>query len=360
VRPATETERRHRAALGTAVFTLAVPGSVVGLVPYLLSGWRLAAGWLPRALGALLVLAALPVFASFLARFVREGIGTPAPILPTERLVVHGPFERVRNPGYLSVVAMVAGQALLFGSWQVAAWALCLALGFHLFVVRYEEPALLRRFGAEYEAYRRRVPRWWPRLRGGHASALALLVLFGCASTRIETQWKDPATTPADLAFRKVIALAQVEEQSIRRAAEDELARVLAARPRVQARGMEVLPAYPLIPDAELGDVAAMRSKVEAAGFDGAVVMRLVSDQERVRYVPGRYETMWGRVVSYDPGYTTVERIVRVETSVYSIPQRKLLWSGVSRTLNPNDLGDLVDDVVEAVGKELEAQGLLP
>lgn len=360
MRPATETERRHRAALGTALFTLVVPGSVVVLVPYLLSGWRLAAGWLPRALGALLVLAALPVFASFLVRFVRDGIGTPAPIRPTERLVVGGPFARVRNPGYLAVVAMVGGQALLFGSWGVAAWALLLALGFHLFVVLYEEPALRRQFGADYEAYCRRVPRWRPRLGSGLASALALLAALGCATTRIETQWKDPAATPADLAFRKVIALAQVEEQSVRRAAEDELARVLAARPRAQARGMEVRPAYPLIPDGELRDVAAMRAKVEAAGFDGAVVMRLVSDQERVRYVPGHYETMWGRVVSYDPGYTTVERIVRVETSVYSIAQGKLLWSGVSRTLNPNDLGDLVDDVVEAVGAELEEQGLLP
>jgi protein-S-isoprenylcysteine O-methyltransferase Ste14 len=360
VRPTTETERRQRAALGTVIFTLVVPGSVVVLVPHLLSGWRLASGWLPRGLGLLLIAAALPVFASFLVRFVRDGIGTPAPILPTERLVVHGPFERVRNPGYLSVVMMVAGQALLFGSWAVLVWALSIAAGFHLFVVLYEEPALRRRFGAEYEAYCRRVPRWWPRLTGLFGVALALFAVLACAGTRIETQWKDPAVAPADLAFRKVIALAQVEQESVRRAAEDELARVLAAGPRARQRGMQALPAYPLIAPGELDDVAAMRTKVEAAGFDGAVVMRLVSDAERTRYVPGHYEVMWGRVVSYDPGYTTVERIVRVETSVYSITQGKLLWSGVSRTLNPSDLEELIDDVVRAVGAELEEQGLLP
>jgi protein-S-isoprenylcysteine O-methyltransferase Ste14 len=158
-----EVERRRRAALGTAVFTLLVPGSVVGLVPYLLSGWRVAPGFALRAAGTLLVLLALPVFGAFLVRFAREGIGTPAPIAPTERLVVGGPFDRVRNPGYVAVVALVLGQALLFASAAVAVYAALLALGFHLFVVLHEEPTLRRRFGAEYEAYCRRVPRWLPR-----------------------------------------------------------------------------------------------------------------------------------------------------------------------------------------------------
>lgn len=158
-----EAERRRRAVLGTIVFTLIVPGTVVGLAPYLLSGGRLASSVAPRVLGALLILAALPVFVAFLVRFVREGIGTPAPIAPPERLVVGGPFERVRNPGYVAVVALVVGQGLLFGSGAVLVYAVLLALGFHLFVVLYEEPTLRRRFGAEYEAYCQRVPRWLPR-----------------------------------------------------------------------------------------------------------------------------------------------------------------------------------------------------
>jgi protein-S-isoprenylcysteine O-methyltransferase Ste14 len=359
VRAAVESKRRRRAALGTALFTIVLPGSVVVLVPWLLSGWRLAgSGWL-RALGVLLIAGALPVFASFLLRFVREGVGTPAPILPTERLVVGGPFERVRNPGYLSVVAMVLGQAALFGSRAVALWALGIAVGFHAFVVLYEEPTLRRRFGAEYDAYCRRVPRWWPRL-GSLLLAALLAGPLACASTRIETQWKDPALAPGDLAFQKVIALAQVEDETTRRTAEDELVRVLAAAPRARARGMQVRPSYERIASAELEDVAALRRKVEGAGFDGAVVLRLASDRERIHYVPGHYEMLWGRAVRYEPGYTTVDRVVRVETSVYSIAQGRLLWSGVSRTLNPDDLGELVEDVIRAVGAELDSQGLLP
>jgi protein-S-isoprenylcysteine O-methyltransferase Ste14 len=358
VREATERERVRRAALGTAVFTAVLPGSVVVLVPWLLAGWRLAAsGWL-RVLGALLIAAGLPVFASFLLRFVREGIGTPAPIAPTERLVVGGPFQRVRNPGYVAVIALVLGQAALFRSGAVALWALAIAVGFHVFVVLYEEPALRRRFGAEYEAYCRRVPRWWPRL-----GAILLVGLvagpLACASTRIETQWKDASVGPADFAFQKMVALAQVHDGTTRRVAEDELVRVLGSSPRAQARGMQVRPAYSLIAVEELDDVAELRRKVEGAGFDGAVVLRLVSDRERVEYVPGHYEVMWGAAVRYDPGYTRVDRIVRIETSVYSIAQGRLLWSGVSRTLNPHDLPDLVEDVIRASAAELERQGLL-
>ncbi len=116
-------------------------------------------------LGVLLIVGALPFFIAFEKRFVVEGRGTPAPIAPTERLVTGGSFQRVRNPGYISVVAMVVGEALLFGSIGVILYALTLAIAFHIFVIAYEEPMLRTRFGAAYEQYCARVPRWLPRLR---------------------------------------------------------------------------------------------------------------------------------------------------------------------------------------------------
>jgi hypothetical protein len=64
--------------------------------------------------------------------------------------------------------------------------------------------------------------------------------------------------------------------------------------------------------------------------------------------------------VTSDPGYTRVDRGVRVETSVYSNTKAKRLWSGVTRTLNPSDLPELIDEVAAAVGAELTAQGLRP
>ena len=169
--PTREREARNAplwAIVGTIVFAALVPGSVVLLVPYLLSGWHFAPPVLglnaTRWLGAGLFLIAVPFFGDFLTRFVREGHGTPAPIAPPERLVTGGVFQYVRNPGYLSVIAMLAGQGLFFGSARILIYAVLVAVGFHLFVVFYEEPTLRARFGAEYEDYCCRVPRWLPRV----------------------------------------------------------------------------------------------------------------------------------------------------------------------------------------------------
>jgi protein-S-isoprenylcysteine O-methyltransferase Ste14 len=154
-------------AIATVFFVIVFPGTVVVWIPYELSGeWSFGTSFfgieLTRWVGAATVLAALPIFADFLIRFVREGFGTPAPIAPPRKLVVGGSFRYCRNPGYVAVVSLVVGQGLFFASTSVLIYAVCLWLAFHLFVVLYEEPNLRRRFGAEYEEYRRRVPRWIP------------------------------------------------------------------------------------------------------------------------------------------------------------------------------------------------------
>lgn len=158
------------AAIGTVVFAGAFLSFVLIYVPYAITRWELDPplidGSLSRWLGALLIIAALPVMLDFLVRFVREGHGTPAPFAPPARLVVRGVYRYVRNPAYEAAVALVAGQALVFGSWTVLIYALCGVVFFHLFVVLYEEPTLREQFGADYEAYCREVPRWLPRLRG--------------------------------------------------------------------------------------------------------------------------------------------------------------------------------------------------
>ena len=162
-------EAPRRALLGTIAFTLIVPGALIVLIPYLLTGWQLRPPLVgieaTRTFGVALIVLAAPLFFRFLSGFVREGHGTPAPIAPPEHLVVGGPFRWIRNPGYVAVVSLVAGQALLFGSGAVLAYAAFLAIAFHLFVVLYEEPTLRRQFGAEYDAYCREVPRWLPRPR---------------------------------------------------------------------------------------------------------------------------------------------------------------------------------------------------
>ena len=158
--------RFRSAALGSALFFLLAPGVVVGVLPWWLTRWEVRpAPWPVRLAGLLLVVVALPVLVGAFARFVRDGLGTPAPVAPTERLVVSGAYRYVRNPMYLAVLAAIVGQALLLGQPRLLGYAAGAAALVVTFVRLYEEPTLQRQFGGEYEAYRRAVPGWWPRLR---------------------------------------------------------------------------------------------------------------------------------------------------------------------------------------------------
>jgi protein-S-isoprenylcysteine O-methyltransferase Ste14 len=155
---------KARAALGSVVFLFVAPGVMAGLVPWLVTGWSAHDWWLPvRVLGGLMICAGLAVLLPAFVRFVVEGIGTPAPVAPTERLVVGGAYRYVRNPMYLAVAALILGQALLLGQAALLLYAAGFWVTVAAFVHGYEEPTLLRRFGAQYEAYRRAVPAWWPR-----------------------------------------------------------------------------------------------------------------------------------------------------------------------------------------------------
>jgi protein-S-isoprenylcysteine O-methyltransferase Ste14 len=158
--------RRLGPAAGSALFLLVAPGVAAGLVPWLLTGWDSSDPpvWI-AAIGAVLIVAGVGVLLHSFARFVVEGRGTPAPVAPTERLVVGGLYRHVRNPMYVGVTATIAGQALLFGrpwllAYAGAFWGVTAA-----FVRLYEEPTLSARYGEEYAAYRRGVPAWLPRLR---------------------------------------------------------------------------------------------------------------------------------------------------------------------------------------------------
>ena len=156
---------RTSAALGSFVFLLVMPGTVAGLVPALITGWRRPddpVSW-DDALGWLLVLAGAAVLVHAFVAFAWHGRGTPSPSAPTERLVVAGAYRHVRNPMYVAVLAVVLGQVLLFGSWGLFAYLVILGVTVNAFVHTYEEPTLREAYGPTYEEFCTNVPRWLPR-----------------------------------------------------------------------------------------------------------------------------------------------------------------------------------------------------
>jgi protein-S-isoprenylcysteine O-methyltransferase Ste14 len=158
--------QRSTAAIGSAAFFVAAPGTVVGLIPWLLTGWRYQEPWpaWAKVAGVLLICAGIVPLVDAFVRFVRAG-GTPMPLAPTSRLVVRGFNRHVRNPMYVGVLTAIVGQALLLGRPSLLVYAAVVWAATATFVRLYEEPSLTRRFGVEYAVYRREVPAWLPRLR---------------------------------------------------------------------------------------------------------------------------------------------------------------------------------------------------
>ena len=158
---------RLKAALGSLLFLLVAPGVMAGLIPWALTGWRVEGdpSWVAAAAGWLLVVAGSAALLHAFARFVVEGVGTPAPVAPTRHLVVGGLYRHVRNPMYIAVASVIAGQALILGRPALLLYAVAFGAVVWAFVHWYEEPTLAETYGEEYAAYRRAVPGWHPRLR---------------------------------------------------------------------------------------------------------------------------------------------------------------------------------------------------
>jgi protein-S-isoprenylcysteine O-methyltransferase Ste14 len=154
------------AASGSFVWLVIAPGTVCGLVPWVITGWHRPGDpvALVDGLGAALVLGGAAVLLHAFVAFAWQGRGTPAPPAPTEGLVVSGAYRFVRNPMYLAVVAVVLGQVLLFASGALLAYLVLIAVVMDAFVRTYEEPTLRATYGPAYDEFREAVPRWLPRV----------------------------------------------------------------------------------------------------------------------------------------------------------------------------------------------------
>lgn len=195
------------------------------------------------------------------------------------------------------------------------------------------------------------------------ASLAALPLAAGCSSTEVEETWKAPGT--GQLAFKKVLVIASSPSVAFRHKAEDLMAQ--------QIRGATVIKSYTVLPDrASLEDKAKIDQLVRDNGIDGIVMMRVVSDQTEVSYEPPAYPSSYYAFGDYygpdyglapfyyDPGDVRTYKVYGVETNVYEAKQGKLVWSGLTKTTDPENTADLLKETVETVHEEMKKEKLVP
>jgi len=162
--------RKHLGAI------LLLPGMAVVVIPaailYLTGAdtfdlwWTVpATRFILPALGVLFIAGGLGLMITTIGLFVTVGMGTLAPWNPTQKLVVRGIYRHVRNPMISGVFLILLGEAILAASVPLLAWCLLFIVANAIYIPLVEESGLVKRFGVEYEEYRRNVPRWIPRLR---------------------------------------------------------------------------------------------------------------------------------------------------------------------------------------------------
>ena len=188
----------------------------------------------------------------------------------------------------------------------------------------------------------------------GTMAVAAVFVLAACGSTTLTDVWKAPDT--ARLQFKKVAVVAISQDITWRRTIEDELVR--------RITDVQAVASYRFFADGEPRDWEAARERLKAAGFDGLVTFRLAGVDKQQTYVPpfrgagGYWGYAWGPAV-YSPGYTVTDTLVQVETLVYELGDDKLVWASRSRSFNPANAKDLVNEVVDAVRDEMKKEGLI-
>lgn len=190
------------------------------------------------------------------------------------------------------------------------------------------------------------------------AIVVAALIVHACTPmTEIEQTWTSP-TAMQRPPLEQVVTIFFANNQTMRRAGEDQMARDLAAQ------GVRATPAYAILTEDETRNLDTVKQKLRARGYDGVVTMRVVDRYQELEYAPSTFTGYWGYASPYfyspgfySPGYAYTETVVRVETNAYSLRTDQLVWSALTRTVD-GDSGDVIDDTSEVIARQLTQRGL--
>jgi hypothetical protein len=180
-------------------------------------------------------------------------------------------------------------------------------------------------------------------MTGLKLSLAALVAVAGCTTASIDSTWRAPSAPE----LTNVVALAPVRDGASRRSVEDKLAHQLSEH------GVRAVPAYSVITDQDRDNRDAMIAKLRADGFDGVVTMRLVGAHQRLAYYPA-FDQYWGYAWGpYWGGTLVPETVLRIEVNAYSLATKQLVWSAMSKSVDPADSSQAIHDVSKVVAERL-------
>jgi hypothetical protein len=186
-----------------------------------------------------------------------------------------------------------------------------------------------------------------------------LLTVFACGpKTKMAADWTSPDLKPQPEPFHKVVAIAMSPDEILRRIAENEVVRRL-------PNNTEGIAGYSLITTEDRGEVDKVRAILREAQVDGAAVFRLVSTTSQFQYNRGTvYANFWGYYgwawpMVVDPGYLMAEKVVLIESHVYSVESGDLLWAGYTETTDPSSSQKVIDDVARLAVRKMKQLGLV-
>jgi hypothetical protein len=195
---------------------------------------------------------------------------------------------------------------------------------------------------------------------------ISVLLVFGCSqSNKITDSWVNPEATKESIKFKKVAVFGLVMKTATRKLIEEQLARRLV--------NTIAVPSYKVVSDDDISKPEVVKAKLAEQGFDGALILRLVDIEKRESYSPGVYPSYYysfGGFYGYSYGYMynytqdyggqyMTDQIVTAEIAIYSLSSDKLIWTGETMSMNPNDVEKTIAELSENVKEQLIDDGLL-
>ena len=189
---------------------------------------------------------------------------------------------------------------------------------------------------------------------------VAILFFSSCATTSLVSSWRAPDATVDVNKLHKVWVMCLVKDETTRRVAEDEMAK---RRPGIFFQTYNDFPVSMMKSNPD-----AVNQKITSSGYDGIVIMRLVGKENATSYVPGTSPSYYGGWYGYygyaapyyyDPGYYRTDEYYTVETSVYTLNPGKLIWTGMTETINPNSVQGTISEIADVIESQMKKEGFL-